>query len=108
MNTFIGHRYALHRSDLVSNLSANDPEMLQRLSQYQAAIISKGANAVSSSTISTKILDLAVVKQSFLLAYLDGFMLIALFFLCAIPFMFMLRTQKIDKVTAQKIAEESH
>jgi MFS transporter, DHA2 family, multidrug resistance protein len=108
MNTFISHRYALHRSDLVSNLSANDPEMLQRLSQYQSAAISKGVNAISSSAVSNKILDLAVVKQSFLLAYLDGFMLIALFFLCAIPFMFMLRTQKTDKATVQKIAEESH
>jgi DHA2 family multidrug resistance protein len=108
MNTFITHRYALHRSDLVSNLSSNDPEMLQRLSQYQSAIVSKGINAVSSSGISTKILDLAVTRQSFLLSYLDAFMLIALFFICAIPFMFLLRTQKIDKVTAQKIAEESH
>ena len=108
MNTFISHRYALHRSDLVSNLSANDPEMLQRLSQYQSAVVSKGINAISSSGVSNKILDLAVTRQSFLLSYLDAFMLIAIFFICAIPFMFLLRTQKIDKATAQKIAEESH
>jgi DHA2 family multidrug resistance protein len=81
---------------------------LQRLSQYQSAIVSKGINAVSSSGISNKILDLAVTRQSFLLSYLDAFMLIAIFFVCAIPFMFLLRTQKIDKATAQKIAEESH
>jgi hypothetical protein len=27
---------------------------------------------------------------------------------CVIPFMFLLRTKKIDKATIQKISEESH
>jgi len=49
-----------------------------------------------------------VSKQGFLMAYLDGFKLISLFFLITIPLMFMLKTKKVDKATIQKIAEESH
>jgi DHA2 family multidrug resistance protein len=48
------------------------------------------------------------MKQGFLLAYLDGFLLISIFFLAALPLMFLLKTKKVDKATMQKISEESH
>jgi DHA2 family multidrug resistance protein len=108
MNTFVTDRYATHRNDLVSNLQANDPDMIQRLAQYKAGAIQGGINALSSTEASYKILDLAITKQSYLQAYLDGFLLISVFFICAIPFLFMLRTQKMDKATLQKVQQESH
>jgi MFS transporter, DHA2 family, multidrug resistance protein len=108
MNTFITDRYATHRNDLVSNLQLNDPNVVQRLAQYKAGAIQGGINAFSSQDVSYKILDLAVTKQSYLQAYLDGFLLISVFFICAIPFMFLLRTQKMDKASLQKVQEESH
>src|SRR4029078_13465664 len=85
MNTFITHRYATHRSDLGSNLQLNDPGLIQRLAQYKAGVIQAGVNVVSSTEASYKILDLAVTRQSYLLSYLEGFMLISIFFICAIP-----------------------
>ncbi|MBS1508443.1 MAG: DHA2 family efflux MFS transporter permease subunit [Bacteroidetes bacterium] len=108
MNTYVTQRYAVHRSDLVSNLQLTDPNLIQRLSQYQAGAVNAGVNATQSTDFSYKILDLAVTKQGFLMAYADSFLLIALFFVCAIPFMFLLRTQRVDKATMQKISEESH
>jgi DHA2 family multidrug resistance protein len=108
MNTFVSHRYAVHRTDLVSNLQAADPETLERLAGYQAGVISRGVNPASAGDVSNRLLDLAVSKQGFLLAYLDGFMLISIFFLAAIPFIFLLKTNKVDKATMQKISEESH
>jgi len=108
MNTYVAQRYAVHRYDLVSNLQQSDPNLIQRLSQYQAGALNSGINATQSTDFSYKILDLAVIKQSYLMAYADSFMLIALFFVCVIPFMFLLRTKKIDKATIQKISEESH
>jgi len=108
MNTYVAQRYAVHRYDLVSNLQQNDPNLIQRLSQYQAGALNAGVNATQSTDFSYKILDLAVTKQGFLMAYADSFLLIALFFVCVIPFMFLLRTKKMDKATIQKISEESH
>jgi DHA2 family multidrug resistance protein len=108
MNTYVAQRYAVHRYDLVSNLQQSDPNLIQRLSQYQAGALNAGVNPTQSTDFSYKILDLAVTKQGFLMAYADSFLLIALFFVCVIPFMFLLRTKKIDKATIQKISEESH
>src|SRR6185369_12855442 len=108
MNTYVAQRYAVHRYDLVSNLQQNDPNLIQRLSQYQAGALNAGINPAQSTDFSYRILDLAVTKQSFLMAYTDSFLLIALFFVCVIPFMFLLRTKKVDKATMQKISEESH
>ncbi|AYB34674.1 DHA2 family efflux MFS transporter permease subunit [Chryseolinea soli] len=108
MNTHITNRFASHRNDLVSNLQPNDPVMIQRLAQTKAGLIQGGVDPITAIDGSYKILDLAIVKQSYLMAYLDGFILISLFFVCAIPFLFMLRTQKMDKATLQKVQEESH
>ena len=108
MNTYITNRYMVHRTDLVSNLQANDPLAVQRLAQYSAGLIQGGVNAINATEGSYKLLDLAVTRQGYLMAYLDGFILISVFFICAIPFLFMLRTQKLDQATIKKVQEESH
>ncbi|MBT1702437.1 DHA2 family efflux MFS transporter permease subunit [Chryseosolibacter indicus] len=108
MNTYVSHRYVAHRTDLVSNLQVFDPATAERLSMYQAGVISRGVDAAQSGEASYRILDAALSKQGFLLAYLDGFLLISIFFIAAIPFIFLLKTNKVDKATMQKISEESH
>jgi MFS transporter, DHA2 family, multidrug resistance protein len=108
MNTYVAQRYAVHRGDLVGNLQLNDPNLLQRLAQTQAGAINAGISSSQATDFSYRMIDLAVTKQGFLLAYADCFMLITVFFICAIPFMFLLRTKKMDKATIQKVAEESH
>jgi MFS transporter, DHA2 family, multidrug resistance protein len=108
MNTYVTNRYAAHRNDLVSNLQLNDPDLVQRLAGYKAALVQGGMNVLSSVEGSYRILELTVTKQSYLMAYLDGFTLISIFFVCAIPFLFMLKTKKMDKATLQKVQEESH
>jgi MFS transporter, DHA2 family, multidrug resistance protein len=108
MNTYVAHRYVAHRTDLVSNLQASDPETLERLAGYQANLGAQGIDPASATDMSYRIMDMAVTKQSYLLSYLDGFKLISIFFLAAIPIMFLLKTQKVDKATMQKISEESH
>lgn len=108
MNTYVNNRYVLHRTDLVSNLQPSDPAMTERLTAYAAGAIKSGADPQTATTLSYRMLDLAVSKQGFLLAYLDGFKLIGLFFLLVLPLVFLLKTKKMDKATIQKISEESH
>ncbi|HVE00004.1 MAG TPA: DHA2 family efflux MFS transporter permease subunit [Cytophagaceae bacterium] len=108
MNTYISHRYVVHRTDLVSNLQMNDPEMIQRLNALAQGTAAKGVNALSTTEAGYRILEGTVTRQSYLLSYLDGFQMISIFFICAIPFMFLLRNQKVDAATKAKIAEESH
>lgn len=108
MNTFVAHRYVVHRTDLVSNLQVFDPLTADRLASYQAGAISRGIEPGSAVEASQRMLDLAVTKQGFLLSYLDGFKLIALFFIVVFPVIFLLQTKKMDKATMQKVSEESH
>ncbi|MFZ6008835.1 MAG: DHA2 family efflux MFS transporter permease subunit, partial [Bacteroidota bacterium] len=106
MNTYVNHRYAVHRTDLVSHLQTTDPATVERLASYQAGLTSQGMSHAADA--SYRLLDLTVSKQGFLLAYLDGFLLISIFFIAAIPFIFLLKTNKVDAATMQKISEESH
>lgn len=108
MNTYVAHRYVTHRTDLVSNLQVFDPTTAERLAAYQSGLQARGFDAASAADGGYRLLDLAVSKQGFLLAYLDGFKLISLFFLAAVPIIFLLKKSKTDKATLQKISEESH
>jgi hypothetical protein len=42
------------------------------------------------------------------MSYLDGFLLISLFFIVASPFIFMLKIKKSDAATIKKVAESAH
>ncbi|NDC30299.1 MAG: DHA2 family efflux MFS transporter permease subunit [Bacteroidetes bacterium] len=108
MNTFVTQRFAVHRSDLITNTAANDPEMMQRLSSITQVFLSKGFSAADAQFAAFKAIDGAVTKQAYLLSYLDSYLIISLFFLITIPFLFLLRTKKVDATTLAKVAEESH
>lgn len=108
MNTYITRRFSLHRVDLVSNLTPDNPLVAQRLLNGRLLMQSQGYDPYMSQDASYQFMDLAVNRQAYLLSYLDGFLLISIFFICAIPFMFLLQNKKIDAATQAKIAEESH
>jgi DHA2 family multidrug resistance protein len=108
MNTYVSRRYVQHRTDLVSGLTYDNPVLVERLQNNQMLFMSKGYDNLAAEGASIRMLDLAVQKQAYLLSYLDGFLLISIFFLCSIPFMLLLRSNKIDKATQLKIQQESH
>lgn len=108
MNTFVVTKFAEHKNDLIANITSNDPEYLSRAAQLTNGLIAKGINPTMAEKGALAIIDGSVSKQSFFMAYLDGFMLISIFFVCAIPFILLLSTKKVDAATQAKIAEESH
>jgi DHA2 family multidrug resistance protein len=108
MNTYINTRYWVHRTDLVSNLDATDPEFSQRLSQTTLGVVGNGTNPLLANEVALRAIDGAVTKQSFLMSYLDGFLLISIFFIVASPFIFMLKTKKVDAATIKKVSESAH
>lgn len=108
MNTFVTQRFATHRTDLITNTAGNDPEMMQRVSSSTQLFLSKGFNGLDAQQLAYKSIDNTITRQAFLLSYLDAFLLISLFFIVTLPFLLMLRTQKTNKETLAKIAEESH
>ncbi len=108
MNTYINTRYWVHRTDLVANLDATDPELNQRLLQTTQGVIATGVNPLQANEVALRAIDGAVTKQSYLMSYLDGFLLISLFFIVASPFILMLKTKKVDAATIKKVSESAH
>ncbi len=108
MNTYVNTRYWTHRTDLVSNLDASDPEFAQRLAQATQGLIANGINPLQANDAALKAIDGAVTKAGFMQAYLDGFILISIFFIVASPFILMLKTKKTDAATMKKVAESAH
>jgi DHA2 family multidrug resistance protein len=108
MNTYVSRRYVQHRTDIVSHLTYDNPLLTERLENSKLFLMSKGYDGLTAENVSNRMLDLAVQKQAYLLSYLDGFLLISLFFICSIPFMLLLRSKKMDQATQLKISQESH
>lgn len=94
VNTYLANRNAQHRSDLVSNLTTDNPAVANRLSSYAHFFLSKGATATDAHHKALKLLDSSVVKQSTLLSFSDAFLLVGVIFLAALPLLLMASTKK--------------
>jgi DHA2 family multidrug resistance protein len=108
-NNYIAHQYMQHRTDLVSNVTNNNPVINQGQTAITNALGARTGDAYHAATQATKLLDLRIDKQSYYLAYLDTFHLIAIFFIIVLPLVIFLRTKKTKDVKAiMKAAAEAH
>ena len=108
MNTYATNRYAVHRTDLVAGLQTDNPLMIERLKNYAAGFVSKGIDPINAQHAAAGSLEHSLASQAQMLAYLDGFLLIAIFFVCSIPFMLLLKNENMDAETRAKIAAAAH
>lgn len=108
MNTYSTNRFATHRNDLISNLQGNNPLMNSRLESITHGMMAKGVNPIAAKQAAVSNLDFIVSGQAQMQAYLDGFLLISVFFICTIPFMLLLKNQDMDAETRAKVAAAAH
>ena len=111
-NNYITQRYGQHRSDLVSALPDGSPQLTDRINSLVQSIMSRTNETIQVATQKAQaILSMQVDRQSYFLAYLDTFRLIAVFFIIVVPFAFFLRTKKKapkDPYAAKKALESAH
>jgi MFS transporter, DHA2 family, multidrug resistance protein len=107
-NNYISHQYAVHRTNLVSNMQGG----AERVTAIANTIISKTGDYVDvANAKATASLNFAVDKQAYYLSYLDTFRLIAIFFIAVLPFIIFLRSKKKtpeEIAAAAKAASEAH
>jgi len=94
ITTFMSARNMVHRSDLVSRLSTNDPLVTQRVNALQHGFMSKGMPPDIALQSAYKALDYSVTKQTGVLSYMEVFLWLGLLFLICIPFMMMVRGKR--------------
>lgn len=110
-NNFVTSRTAQHRSDLMANLSPDNPLFNERLSNAVRNMTALTGDAFNATSMAYKQLEMAVMKQSYFLAYLDTFRLVSIFFIVIFPLLLLLRVKKLspeEAARAAKAAADSH
>jgi DHA2 family multidrug resistance protein len=85
LNTYLARRMAVHRSDLVSNITGQDPVVAERISALVKAFKLRGFGQQDAHVRALKLIDNTVQKQSLLLGYIDGYLFVGVLFILAIP-----------------------
>jgi len=85
INTYYARRTAVHRTDLVSNITAGNPYVADRINGYTKYFQLKGVSMVDAKLKAIQLLDVTIVKQTSILSYLDAFLLIGCLFALALP-----------------------
>ncbi|MGY0035085.1 hypothetical protein [Pedobacter sp. NJ-S-72] len=102
INTYIAHREAANRTALITHVTASDPQTMMRQEIFIRNFMAHGSTYLRAVQQSLGALENTVVKQSFLLSYMDAFLLLALLNACCIPLV-MITIKKRAKVKTGKI-----
>jgi DHA2 family multidrug resistance protein len=89
INTYIAHRAAANRTALISHVTAHDPMTQQRLQSFTQNLIAHGSNYLHATQQALSALENTVVRQTFLLSYMDAFLLLAILNAVCIPLVIM-------------------
>jgi len=89
INTYAARRFASHRTDMVSHITAANQLAVDRINSYAANFHQKGIDWMNAREKAMKVIDMIVVRQSTLLSYLDSYQLIGLFFILTLPLLLL-------------------
>lgn len=94
VNTYLAHRNAVHRADLVSNITTDNPVAVKRLADYTHLFISKGATLLEAKTKALRLMEMNVSRQSNLMSFDDAYLLIGIVFLLSLPLLLLASRSK--------------
>ncbi|NML40545.1 DHA2 family efflux MFS transporter permease subunit [Chitinophaga sp. G-6-1-13] len=98
ITTFMARQNMVHRSDLVSKLDTNNPDVMNRVNGLAHNFAAKGMDAGTAVRSGYKVLDYSIAKQAAVMSYMDVFLYLGLMFLICIPFVLMVRAKKAAKL----------
>jgi len=77
INTYIAHREAANRTALIAHVTASDPVTIQRQNSFIVNLMAHGATYLRAFQQSLGALENTVVRQTFLMSYMNAFFLLA-------------------------------
>jgi DHA2 family multidrug resistance protein len=89
ITTLLHLRQGYHRNNLIDHINIYDPAFTERYNGYLNGFMSKGMSMLDAQQAAYRAIEGAVTKQTYLLAYLDGFYFVGIFFLFCIPLLFL-------------------
>jgi DHA2 family multidrug resistance protein len=103
ITTYIHLRQGAHRVNLLTHVNIYDPAFNERFQGLKNGFMEKGYPAETAQSLAYRAIDGAVVKQTFLMTYMDAFWFVGIFFIICIPLLYLQRFNK-----TAKIAVDSH
>lgn len=108
MNTYIAQRFAIHKNDLITNITAGSQLFTERHAALMQGVGSKLAVTANAQQQAYQLMDLTVTKQAYLLTYMDGFLFATMAVLAVFPLIAGLRNKKLSAEEMKIASESSH
>jgi DHA2 family multidrug resistance protein len=90
LNTYVTTQTQYHRVDLLTNVYAYNPAVVQRLQALTGGLQAHGYSALEAQRASVGVLEQMVMRQASMLSFNDAWMLILLSFVIASPAILLL------------------
>jgi MFS transporter, DHA2 family, multidrug resistance protein len=98
INTFVTRRFAVHRNDLMSNISLYNPEAKERYYGLIRGFQSQGKSLGVAEKMASGAMEGAVSFQSAVMSYGEGFLVIGIICAVCLPLVFLAKIKKGDVV----------
>lgn len=108
INTYIAHRDSANRTSLITHITASDPQTLLRQQGFIRGFMAHGSTYLRAVEQSVGALEGTVVRQTFLLSYMDAFLLIAILNACCIPLVIVTIKKKKAVQTVKIVVPDAH
>jgi DHA2 family multidrug resistance protein len=89
--TYIQHRSWSHRQSLLAHVSPYDFALRQRLQAIIQGLMARGSTFFEAQRQAYAAIEGTVVRQTYLLTYMDAFRIVGIFFLCCIPLLLLFK-----------------
>ncbi|MCX6290450.1 MAG: DHA2 family efflux MFS transporter permease subunit [Bacteroidetes bacterium] len=100
ITTLIHLRQGYHRSVLLTHINVYDNAFSERFNGIYNNFIAKGYAAVDAASLAYKAIEVAVLKQTFLLSYMDGFWFTGVVFILCIPLLYLQKFKRSNIASA--------
>ena len=106
VNTYLLNRNAVHRTDLVSNITTDNPLAVKRLADYTGYFMQKGFSGFDAHQKALQLIDKGILRQTNLLSYNDAYLMVGMVFLLSMPLLLLARNRKAG--TKLQVAMSDH
>jgi DHA2 family multidrug resistance protein len=97
--TYIQQRSWTHRQNLLRHVSIYDAALRERLEAVTRGFVGQGSSPLTAQRQAYGAIEGAVVRQTFLLTYMDAFRLVGIFFLICIPMLVLFKRRRAAPIT---------
>lgn len=106
VDTYAARRVAVHRVDLISNITDTNPEFVKRINGLSNYYRQKGFSVFDAHIKAMGMIEKTVVKQSAMLSYVDTFLAIGVLFAIALPLLLLVVGAPKNKDAAKMVISD--